>query len=159
MTVACCLSSTFGIVRISIPSSSFAAILPVSQVLGIYLKEKSKMYFDYTLEGAILSFCHQIGIVVSDNLLLALSINTYHIVLHLNVNSILWNSRNVTDHNKLRISLYNQFSSSMTTSIISTSIWYLSGPLLSLHIRLTPHFHYFILDLATAERAKSSSSK
>ena len=86
-------------VRISIPSSSFAAIFSVSQVAGIYRKRADgARYLQSTLERSVSALRLQILVIGGDYLL-----------LHLDIDSVLGDSRDVADNDELRIRLVYKY--------------------------------------------------
>ena len=100
-------------VRISIPSSSFAAIFSVSHVAGIYRKRADgARYLQSTLERSVSALRLQILVVGGDYLLLSLAFNTDHVALHLDIDSVLGDSRDVADNDELRIRLVYKYISS-----------------------------------------------
>lgn len=99
-----------GIVRMSIPSSSFAAIFPVSHDAGIYRERHERArYLQSALERPVFALRLQILVICTNHLLLSLSFNTNHVALHLDIDTVLRDSGHIANNNELRIRLDCKF--------------------------------------------------
>ena len=74
--------------------------------LGCHLlRVRVNGHLNHLLKETVTSSSDQINILVGNHLLLSLSFNTNHVALHLDINTVLRDSRHIANNNELRIRL------------------------------------------------------